>query len=362
MMMKKLVIFGLIGIFLLSGCEQLKELYGIEPSGEEEYIAIEDILIEEEEIELPPSPPEEEIPELEEIEEIIGIIEEEEELEEIEEILEEEVVEEVPEGEAKVIIVRETELISLKPKATDPDGDILTFTYTTPLDEGGKWQTDYGDSGEYTVTITVSDGELSATMNVLIIVNKKEEAPIIEEAVPKEGTLETKENSKLEFKVRASDLNNDPLTYLWKLNGDTVSEEASYVYEVGYDAAGQHTIKVIVSDGVKDASKIWAVTVENINREPSLEEIVDIRTKENEVIVLEPKASDPDKDELIFTVDNDNFEEVNGRFEWKTGYDDSGEYIVKVTVSDGTDEVSQDVKITVENVNRRPDIIDIIQI
>lgn len=369
--MKKLVIFGIIVIFLLSGCEQIKELYGIEPSGEEEYVPIEEIKIEEEEIELPPSPPEEEIPEIEEIvEEIIEEIEEEEipEIEEIIEEVEEEMPEElveipeeeVPEEvveekeEAKVLIVKETELVSLKPKATDPDGDILTFTYTTPLDEKGKWQTTYGDAGEYTVTITASDGELSTAKDILIIVNKKEEAPVIEEAIPEEETLKAKEDSKLEFSVKGADLNNDPLTYLWKLDGDEVSAEKSYTYNIGYDDAGQHTVKVLVSDGVKEASKIWALTVENVNRKPVLEKIADIKVGENEVIVLEPKATDPDNDELIFSIDSDKFKQIEGRFEWQTTYDDSGGYTVKVTVSDGIDEVSQEVEITVENVNRPP--------
>jgi len=357
---KKILILVLVGVFLLTGCEQLKELYGIEPSGEEEYIPIEEIKIEEEITELPPMPPEEELPEIEEIIEEI----EEELPEEIIEIIEEEkpeeLVEERPKGEAKVIIVKETELVSLKPKARDPDEDELTFTYTTPLDEGGKWQTTYGSAGEYTITITASDGELTATKDVLIIINKKEEAPVIEEAVPEEETLEAKEDSKLEFGVKASDLNKDPLTYSWKLDGKEVSTKESYAYDLGYDSAGQHTVKVIVSDGVKDASKIWAVKVENVNRKPVLEKIADIKVKENGMIVLEPKATDPDNDKLVFTVDFDKFKKIGGKFEWQTTFDDSGEYTVKVVASDGEDEVSQQIKITVENVNRPPVIEDII--
>ena len=383
-MMKKLVIFGLIAIFLLSGCEQLKELYGIQPSGEEEYVPLEEIKIEEDTedvTDLPPLPPEgEEITEddelLEEIieteeelpEEIIEIIEGLEEQEEIEiiEIIEEleevtEIIEEEPKGEAKVLIVKETDLVSLKPQASDPDKDALVFSYTTPIDDEGKWETTYGDAGEYTITLTASDGELSAAKDILIIVNKKEEVPVINEALPAEESLTSKENSELEFSVVASDLNKDALIYSWQLDGEESSTEKSYTYNLGYDDAGQHTVRIIVSDGVADTSQEWSITVENVNRKPVLDKISDIKAKETEVIVLEPIAADLDKeDTLTFSIDNDNFKQVNGRFEWQTTYDNSGAYTVIITASDGKDEVSQEVEITIGNVNRPPVIEDII--
>lgn len=353
-MIKRLFIFGLIGIFLLSGCEQIKELYGIQPSTGDDYIPLEEIQIKGEDNLTPEAPltlPKGEIPAIEEITKEAG------------ELPEESVGaagKEKSKGEAKVLIVEETDLVSLKPKATDPDKDKLVFSYTTPLDEEGKWQTTYGNAGEYTVTLTASDGDLSVTKDVLIIVKKKEEAPVIKEAIPKEDTLKANENSKLEFSVTASDLNKDPLTYSWKLDGAESSKDKSYTYNIGYDDAGQHTVKVVVSDGVKDASKIWAVSVENVNRKPVLEKIADIKTKENGIIVLEPKAADPDNDPLAFSIDSDKFKKTDNRFEWKTTYDDAGEYSVTVTVSDGKDEVSQKIKITVENVNRPPVIEDVI--
>lgn len=361
-MMKKLVIFGLIAMFLLSGCEQLKELYGIQPSGEEEYVPLEEIKMEEDITELPPLPPGgEEITEDDEsVEEIIEI--EEEFPEEIIEIIEElEETEEVPKGEAKVLIVKETDLVSLKPQASDPDEDKLVFSYTTPIDSEGKWKTTYGDAGEYTITLTASDGELSAAKDILIIVNKKEEVPVINKALPEGDTLTSKENSELEFSVVASDLNKDPLVYSWRLDGEERSTEKSYTYDLGYDDAGKHTVRITVSDGVADTSQEWSITVENVNRKPVLDKISDIKAKETGIIVLEPIAADPDKeDELTFSIDNDNFRQVDGRFEWQTTYDNSGEYTVTITVSDGEDEVSQEVEITVENVNRAPVIEDII--
>ncbi|MBW2989281.1 hypothetical protein KY358_03095 [Candidatus Woesearchaeota archaeon] len=379
-MMRKLVVFGLILIFLLSGCKEIKELYGIEAPGSEEYVPIEAIKVKESEgITEQPASKEEDIPEIEEIvEEIIEEIDKEEAKEKAAEVAEEEKAEETKEEEvkkaeeeapekpaglkgkeAKVLIIKETETVSLKPKATDPDGDTLTFAYTKPIDDNGKWETTYGSAGEYTVTITASDGELSSTKDVLIIVNKKEEVPVIDVFSPEKDSLEANENSKIEFSIKASDLNGDPLTYLWKLDGADVSKTEAYTYDISYDDAGQHTVKALVSDGVKETSRIWSLKVENVNRKPILEKITDIRIKETEKFILEPKASDPDSDALEFSLDSDKFKKEGGRFEWETGYDDSGEYSVTVTASDGTDKAIQTVKLTVDNVNRAPEILDI---
>jgi hypothetical protein len=116
------------------------------------------------------------------MEEPTGEVVGEEETEEVaeEEVTEEEPTEEVTEEAAGekpvVIVVQETDLVSLSPEAEDPDSDTsIVFTFTSPLDENGEWQTSYGDSGEYTITVTASDGESTTSKEVLIIVNKREE-------------------------------------------------------------------------------------------------------------------------------------------------------------------------------------------
>ena len=55
----------------------------------------------------------------------------------------------------KIFEIEETEKLSLDLKTDDPDEDILTYSYTGPLNEYGEWQTTYGDAGEYSATITV---------------------------------------------------------------------------------------------------------------------------------------------------------------------------------------------------------------
>jgi hypothetical protein len=266
----------------------------------------------------------------------------------------------IPEG-ATVIIVEETERVSLVPKAEDPDKDTLIFAFTSPLDSNGEWQTNYGDEGQYTVTVTASDGTLTASSEVLIIVNRKEEAPVLESSAPDSTSIEIDETEEAKFEVSASDLNNDEITYQWKLDGINVGKSKSYSYSTTYEDSGSHTIKITVSDGLFNTERIWSVTVNNKNRKPVLEELQDMGAKETEEILIEVGASDPDGDSLTYSISNERFEADGNIFRWKTTYEDSGEYVARVTVSDGVDQTAQEFGITIENVNRPPVILDIVQ-
>ena len=262
---------------------------------------------------------------------------------------------------ANVIIVDENGKVSLTPKAEDPDNDKLTFTFTSPLDSDGQWQTTYGDAGEYTVTVTASDGSLTTSKDVLIIVKKKEEAPVSDSFKPKDAAVEVKETEAVDFEISASDLNKDKLSYGWKLDGLEVSDKNSYMYQSTYDDSGSHTIKAKVTDGMFDTEKIWAVTVNNVNRKPTLEKVDEINAKETDKVAIQLKASDPDGDEVNYSINDKRFVQDGNTFTWETTYDDAGEYTFTASASDGVDTASQQIKVTVGNVNRPPVLLDIVQ-
>lgn len=338
-------------IVFLGGCQYIKELYS--PEGVS-YVPLGEIPVEggqPEDISQEPT-------------QVIEIVEEENAEEETkEEEKQEEVKEEEkeaqPAGEEKaiVIIASETDWVSLVPKADDPDADKLEYAYTSPIGADGRWQTQYGDAGEYTVTVTVSDGELSSSRDVLLILNKKEEAPKIDSMKPDMAAIKIRETEAIDFSVSASDLNKDPLTYNWKFDGKDVSDKDSFSYTSTYDDAGAHTVKLDISDGTLTTTQLWSASVENVNRKPVLDEMADITVKETEIVKITPQAADPDGDIIKYSISDP----VGDSGVWESTYDDSGEYIVKVTASDGVDETSQDVKVTVENVNRAPVLVDIVK-
>jgi hypothetical protein len=365
-MIKKVLIISIIlTLFLATGCETINQLYGLEPASDTEFISLEDIKVEESDdlppplpvdageediIEQPPALPEE-------------TVEETPTEEPVEETVEEvipEPVEATPPSNAKILIVQETDLVSLKPQVDDPDQDSISLSYTSPINQGGVWQTTYGDEGEYTITITASDGELTAAKDVLVIVNKKEESPVIGSTIPTQSAVTAVEDSSIEFTAEANDLNNDALAYSWRLNGEELSTDAeSFSLPLDFSSAGEHSLEVIISDSVSEVRHSWEITVANLNREPTLETIQDIALSETELVTLTPVASDPDGDEIQFTIDDERFSQDGENFVWETNHDDSGSYSVTITASDGTDEVSQEVSIVVGNVNRPPVIEDI---
>ncbi|MDA1196479.1 MAG: hypothetical protein O2779_00770 [Nanoarchaeota archaeon] len=356
-MIKKVAIISIIlTLFLATGCETINQLYGLEPASDAEFISLEDIKVEDDlppplpvdVDEEPPAPPED-ISEEEVTKEPVTPVE----------VVTPEPVVTQP-SNAKILIVQETDLVSLKPRVDDPDQDSIALSYTSPISQAGAWQTTYGDEGEYTITITASDGELTAAKDVLVIVNKKEESPVIASTTPTLTAVSAVEDSSLEFTVVASDLNNDPLAYSWRLNGEELStNKESFSLPLDFSTAGEHSLEVIISDSVSEVRHSWEITVANLNRQPTLETIADITLSETELVILSPSASDADGDEIQFTIDDERFSQDGKNFVWETNHDDSGSYTVTIHASDGTDEISQEVTILVENVNRPPVIEDI---
>lgn len=81
------------------------------------------------------------------------------------------IVERIPD-----IVIFETETVVLDVVAEDPEGDEITILYEGWMDSNTK-STGYEDEGQYSVIVTVTDGELSSSQEVLITVKNKNRAP-----------------------------------------------------------------------------------------------------------------------------------------------------------------------------------------
>jgi hypothetical protein len=74
------------------------------------------------------------------------------------------VLEEIPD-----VTVNEGETVSLRPIATDPDGDSVKLTYSGWM-TSSTYTTDYDDAGTHIVTVKASDGYESVTKDVKVTV------------------------------------------------------------------------------------------------------------------------------------------------------------------------------------------------
>lgn len=253
----------------------------------------------------------------------------------------------------KIFEINETGKMSLGLKVEDPDADMLDYAFSEPLNEDGEWQTTYGDAGEYEATITVSDGNEIISENILIIVNRKEEKPSIEKASPEETEISIDEGESVKFGASAYDLNKDALEYNWMVDGQSISQKEEMVFETNYADAGQYKVLFIASDGISNASREWIVEVKDVNLDDLLDKIKDVEIFETEtaklnlpdfnVYGLEYSISDP--------IGQDNI--------WETGYDDAGEYDVKIKVEGNGFEGKKDIGLVVKNKDRAPKILEL---
>lgn len=281
----------------------------------------------------------------------------EEETEEVEEevVVEEEVTidmeeaeEETEEVEEDVLMfyVNENEAIQLNVNIIDPDNDDVTYEFTAPLDENGEWQTNYGDAGEYYVTLTATDMVHTVTQDILIIVNRVNVAPEIESV----EDMYYAEGDVIEFEAVVSDPNNDAVTV-------TVSEPlASGIFVSDHTSAGDYTITVLASDGELETEISFLLSISDVNELPVLSGYDDeITVNEGETVTIEPEVSDLDGDEITITISDP----VGSDGVWATSYTDNGEYSITITAYDGKDTVSDTIDLIVEDVNMPPEIIEV---
>ncbi len=253
---------------------------------------------------------------------------------------------------AKIFEVNETGSISLAPEVADPDNDLIQITYTPPLNENGEWQTAYGDAGEYDASITVSDGQSTATEEVRIIVNKKEEPPAIVSSTPEEELIEMEETESVKFSIEASDPNKDELKYQWFLDNNDAAEAQEFNYKTTFNDQGRHNVSVVVSDGKFEARKAWGVEVKNAEIEGILNSISDIIIDENEAA----SADIPDfgkydfKYEISEPLGDDNY--------WKTDYNSAGVYAATLKVFSDDFYAERNITISVHNKDRPP-VLDV---
>lgn len=253
----------------------------------------------------------------------------------------------VAEQELEAIAVKENELVRLKVQVTDPDRDIVTYTYSKPLNKDGEWKTNYGDAGEYIVTITASDGIQATEKKVKLVVERVNVAPIIAGL----RNLTVREGEVVSFEPEVSDPNKDEVTA-------SISEPlASGRWETDHASAGEYQIRVVATDGELESEQFFTLLVEDVNVLPEISNLPESLTaEEGETVTIRPTITDLDDDPLTLTISDP----VGDDGVWETGYTDHGTYFITVTVSDGKDKIVKRVNLEVVDVNQPPVIEDVL--
>ncbi|MBW3012718.1 hypothetical protein KY340_00790 [Candidatus Woesearchaeota archaeon] len=347
--MKQLfLVLILVSIVLLAGCKVAKVSLEVENSEPEKELVGMDKEIQALQEELEKSLTDEEIELVEAIEKRKEEVAQEAPVEEKEaEPAKEEVKEEkIDVSKLQKLEVQETELVKLKISAQDDDRDTLKYTFSRPLNQRGEWQTNYGDEGEYIISITATDGTSTTKKDFVLVVKKKNEAPSI--AHLSDITAQEGETVRVEPKV--TDVNNDKL----KVSiSEPIGDDG--MWETDHKSAGTYKITVKANDGQLTSEASFSLVVVDKNMPPLITGLADMTVKEGEIVVIKPNIKDLDGDTVKITISDP----VGDDGEWKTGYTDHGSYSIKVTANDGKDKVEQTIKLVVEDVNRAPEILSI---
>lgn len=287
------------------------------------------------------------------------------------------------------IIIDEGDSLIIDIDAEDEEGDSLDIDMTGPFNASFGWTSDYDDAGVYPIQVTVSDGKHTVIKEFEVKVNNINRIPIIDSYSPLTEDIEMKEGESVSFIVEAEDPDYDQLTYTWEVDCEEqkveteekctvkevdISEDSceteiqeievceesglsknEFRYNTDYDSAGNHEVKVKISDGEDIVVQKWNVEVENTNRAPVLEDFEDIIVDEGDLVTLEIDAEDPDGDKIFYSITLP----IGDDKEWQTDYDDAGEYEIDITISDGDISVSKPVRIIVVDVDRPPEIREI---
>ncbi|HII72308.1 TPA: hypothetical protein HA265_06145 [Candidatus Woesearchaeota archaeon] len=165
------------------------------------------------------------------------------------------------EGDMPTLTVTEGEIVKINVKAKDADGDTLTYRFTSPLNAEGEWRTRTGDSGMYYSTITVSDGKEDVVNKIKIVVEPKNNKPVLE--MTAHLVVDEGDTVRLTPKTYDADGQRLTITYSGWMSSDTKV--------VGYNDAGEHTVTVTVTDGISRVSQDVTITVNDVNRPPEVE-------------------------------------------------------------------------------------------
>lgn len=205
----------------------------------------------------------------------------------------------------------EGDSFNLVVNAVDPDNNPLDYTVSalpagavfTPSTRSLSWIPTNDQAGSYSVTFNVSDGSLTDSEVVSIVVANLNEAPVLDAV----GSQSVNEGVELQLTLSASDPNNDSLAYsASNLPEGAVfdSDQQRFTWTPNYSQAGSFTVTFSVSDGVLTDSETVAITVTNSNQSPTISGSPATTVMATTNYSFTPTVNDPDGDTLTFSISN----------------------------------------------------------
>ncbi|MBD3316819.1 MAG: PKD domain-containing protein, partial [Chitinivibrionales bacterium] len=220
----------------------------------------------------------------------------------------------------------------------DPEGDLpLTYSWSFgdgTTAEGGVVDHNYNGSGNYVVTVFVTDARgATGIAERAILISEPNRPPVADAGGPYTGIIGNPVTFSAE---KSSDPDGDPLTYAWVFGDDTPGAEGVEV-EHTYAEVGVYNASLTVGDGRGgESTEEFTVTITMPNNDPEANiEISSIFGNVGDEFFFDATGStDPDDDELTFAWDFGDGATITGP-NVSHVYQHPGLYTVTVTADDG---------------------------
>ncbi|NQV08569.1 VCBS repeat-containing protein, partial [Candidatus Woesearchaeota archaeon] len=194
------------------------------------------------------------------------------------------------------------------------------------------------------------DSPVHAPSEVMATTNNLNNAPFLETI----NNITIDETELIIIEANASDPDNDELFY--SINDSRFTQaDNMFSWQTDYEDEGYYDVAVTISDGEYNSSQELTITINNLNRAPELSPIEDIIINETDVVTIITTGTDPDNDSLTYSINDSRFNQTDNIFTWQTDYEGEGSYVFTITISDGYLNNSQEVEVTVLNLNRAPE-------
>ncbi|MFB6263962.1 MAG: Ig-like domain-containing protein [Bradymonadaceae bacterium] len=256
--------------------------------------------------------------------------------------------------------------------ASDPDGDKLSYTWSTPKDwsiNSGKGTPTievqapdkYGDTG--IVSVEVADSFGATTTRQLVLSTESNAAPVVESLTV--GSNPVARDGRTTAVVDASDPNRDSLSYTWSISGKGWSvkknknQPARATVMAPKTPSDTATLNVEVSDGFGGVRSESKVIRTKANKPPKVTEPasnLQLGDKGNPSPLshsrnwaYQVQATDPDGDSLSYSLKTQTGATIdkNGRITWRPSKQKQGKHTLEITVSDGFDSVTRKMVVEV---------------
>ncbi|MBP2000088.1 C4-type Zn-finger protein [Paenibacillus shirakamiensis] len=194
--------------------------------------------------------------------------------------------------------------------ASDPQGETLTYTLTTPPSNGTvtldpatgafTYTPNPGFVGTDTFVVTVTNSS-GVPVTSTVSVNVDNQPPVAQNL-----TVGTVQNTPVNGQIIAIDPDGNPLTYTLAtpptLGTVIVNNDGSFTYTPNPGVVGTDTFSVLVSDGLGGTAT--SIVTVNIIDQPPVTQDVKISTPANIAVNGAVIATDPDGNPLTFTLNS----------------------------------------------------------